>query len=312
MQQSESPTRNDVRAENRYVARANAFSRDRATHTYELLSTGLLVKGRSRQIAAELFRPTGAREGLPVALFAGNGLTPAANFYALGPELMERSPHRTFVFVHAPGTGLSGRDVYDLDHLDCARLYAEAIRAAVGDHMVIVGGHAQGGGYAQILARATHRVGIAALVLLDPIPLGGATHVFRRVTQFGWTMNRLVRHVIASPDVSPDFVDFFSWAMHQDRKLCPRAAFATVRGRDFPDRTHPVFTPVLIVGAQASGAIDQTALRSMSASATYPYATYHAIESQPGEVASHFTFLELTRTADLVTRFMAEVEGQSS
>ena len=87
---------------NRYVASAMAFAADNATHVHSLRRTSRLVRGRERSAAMHLFSPREtSHPRAAVALIPGGALTPEANFYALGPNLMaatlagsSRSPTR--------------------------------------------------------------------------------------------------------------------------------------------------------------------------------------------------------------------------
>ena len=302
---------------NRYVASAMAFAADNATHVHSLRRTSRLVRGRERSAAVHLFTPREtSRPRAAVALIPGGALTPEANFYALGPNLMAANPRRVFAFPDTPGTGHSGRDVRDLSHREYAVLYLHALRAVVGETPCVLGGHSQGGGYAQTVARINDeravggpdnprngRLNLAGLLLLDPVPLEGARYILWRFARRP-TATGVVRHIVCTPAASDEMVAYFRWALGADKALSPRATWANIGGRDFPDANHPFTGPVLILGAEDSGTIKQDRLWRMQASAAYPRGVYQAIGSAPDEPAGHLDYLAYRRTTQAITAFL--------
>lgn len=90
---------------NPHIAQALSFARDNATHTYSRKLTRRMLRGRERTVAVHVFTPRQARQQTPaLALLSGGALTPSANYYALGPNLMTSNPHRVLVFPDTPGT----------------------------------------------------------------------------------------------------------------------------------------------------------------------------------------------------------------
>lgn len=303
-----------VISRNPYIAQALSFARDTATHTYSRKLTHRVLRGRERAVAIHVFTPRQAPPRTPaLALLSGGALTPNANFYALAPNLMTSNPHRVLVFPDTPGTGDSGREVRDLKHLDYARLYLHGLRDALGETPCVLGGHSQGGGYAQTIARLNDelpgtdpdRISITGLLLLDPVPLEGARYMLLRFARYRTTA-QVVQHIVCTPAASTQMVDFFRWALRAEKALSPRATWANMRGQDFPDATHPFSGPVLILGAEESGTVKQDRLRRMEASAAYPQAVYRLVRSAPGEPAGHLDYLAYQRTTDMITEFLED------
>jgi pimeloyl-ACP methyl ester carboxylesterase len=301
--------------DNRYIRRALSFSGDTTTHTYSTQATGLRLRGRDRRAVVEIFSPRSSDDGkVQLALIPGGALTPATNFYDLGPGLLAREPGRRFVFLDTPGTGLSRGKVRDLTHIDFARLDLAALRTAAGDAPVIVAGHSQGGGFAQTIARLnteivpTERLNLRGLLLLDPVPLRGAGYILWRFFKTLGSGRRIVHNIVASADVDDDAVAFFLWVLRADKDLSPRAFLANTFAHDFPDANHPVLAPTLILGAEASGTVRQERLREMEHSPVYPNARYEVIRSEPGETAGHLNYLSYERTLDAITSFLTTID----
>ncbi|MFV2175668.1 alpha/beta fold hydrolase [Actinomadura sp. LOL_016] len=251
-----------------------------------------------------------------LALVPGGSFASATCFYALAPRLLAARPGARFLFVDTPGTGDSGRDVADLDQAAHAALMFSALAAAADDAPFALGGHSQGGGYAQVMARRQiSRPGdeprIRALLLLDPLPLGGSPvlHAAWKLARSGPTAAGATRRFFRNSHATADDIALLKH-VRSDFKVSPRASLACLRGQGFPDATHPFTGPVLVLGAADSIAVDQRRLVAMAASAAYPRAEYRRIDGGPTGLAGHCDFLDEPPTAAACARFLLDVDKE--
>jgi pimeloyl-ACP methyl ester carboxylesterase len=303
------------------LQQADRFPIDTETHVYREHSCVEEINGRPRSVLVHEFSP---RSPIPdtttLALVPGGSFASATCYYALAPRLLAARHGARFLFVDLPGTGGSGRDVADLDQAAHSDLMLSALANVADDHPLVLGGHSMGGAYAQVMARRRRlrpkgQPRIRALLLLDPLPLGGSG-----LLRTAWLLARsgpsaagVTRRFFRTSLATADDIALVERVRSDGFKVSPRAALACLRGRGFPDATCPFTGPVLVLGAADSIAVRQNRLVAMAASAVYPRADYQRIDGGPAGLAGHCDFLDLPATAQACARFLRQIdEGGAS
>lgn len=253
-----------------------------------------------------------------LALVPGGSFASATCYYALAPRLLAARHGGRFLFVDPPGTGGSGRDVADLDQAAHADLMLSALANVADNHRLVLGGHSMGGAYAQVMARRQMlrpkgQPRIRALLLLDPLPLGGSG-----LLRTGWKL------ALSGPSAAGATRRFFRTShataddiallerVRSDFSVSLRAALACLRGHGFPDATHPFTGRVLVLGAADSIAVAQNRLVAMAASAAYTRANYERIDGSTAGLAGHCDFLDLPATSAACVQFLRKVDEEGA
>ncbi len=284
------------------------FARGTATHAYQRHDLDVTAKRSTRRVAVHCFTPHEAPNAMPLVLLPGGAFSGASAYFDLGPRLLALMPHRTMVFVDTPGSGASDRRVAWLSHRTIAALIAHAVTAVLGPIRLVLGGHSQGGAFAQIIARRL-LLDAAALVLIDPQPAVGAGvwRTFRKIAPIARDPARVAREFLYSP-VADEGTIALVRSVSANAAVPARALLATLSGRDCPDPAHPYRRPTLIVGAEASQAIDQNDLRAMSISGAFPSARYVPIRHMADRPAGHCDILERAETAAVIHGFLTRLD----
>lgn len=302
------------------LQQADRFTSDTETHVHREHRHVEELNGRPRPVLVHEFSPRSPMpDATTVALVPGGSFASSTCYYALAPRLLEARPGARFLYVDTPGTGGSGRDVADLDQAAHADLMLSAL-ATVGDgDPLVLGGHSTGGAYAQVMARRQllrpeSHPRVRALLLLDPLPPGGAglLRTAWKLARSGPSAAGVTRHFFRTPLATADDIALVERVRGDGFKVSPSAALACLRGRGFPDATHPFTGPVLVLGAVDSNAVPQNRLAGMAASAAYPQANYQRIDGGPAGLAGHCDFLDLPATAQACARFLRQVDDESA
>lgn len=299
------------------LQQADRFTDDTETHVYRERPYVEQINGRARPVLVHEFSSRSPVPGATtLALVPGGSFASATCFYALAPRLLAARPGARFLFVDTPGTGGSGRDVADLDQAAHADLMLAALANVADDSPFVLGGHSQGGAYAQVMARRQmsrpdSKPRIRGLLLLDPLPHGGSPMLPSawKLARSSWSAASATRRFFRNSLATADDVALMQ-RVRSDNKVSPRAALACMRGRGFPDATHPFTGPILVLGAADSIPVDQKRLVAMAASAAYPQADYQRIDGGPNGLAGHCDFLDKPATAAACARFLLQVDKE--
>lgn len=302
------------------LQQSDRFTNDTETHVYREHSYVEEINGRPRPVLVHEFSP---RSPIPdattLALVPGGSFASATCYYALAPRLLAARRGARFLFVDPPGTGGSGRDVADLDQTAHADLMLSALANVADDSPLVLGGHSMGGAYAQVMARrqllrTEGQPRVRALLLLDPLPLGG-TGLLRTVWKLarsGPSAAGVTRRFFRTSLATADDIALVERVRSDGFTVSSRAALACLRGHGFPDATHPFPGPVLVLGAADSLAVAQHRLVAMAASAAYPRADYQRIDGGTAGLAGHCDFLDLPATAQACAEFLRQVDEEGA
>lgn len=298
------------------LQQADRFADDTATHIHREHRHVDEIAGRARPVLVHEFSPRSPTPGATtLALVPGGSYASATCFYSLAPRLLAARAGARFLFVDTPGVGGSGRDVADLDQAAHADLMFSALANVAGPDPLVLGGHSQGGAYAQVMARRQGlrpdgELRIRALLLLDPLPLGGSSmlravwQVAQSVTAAGATRRFLRTRLATSDDVA------LMVRVRSDFSVSMRAASANLRGLGFPDAAHPFTAPVLVLGAADRLAVEQRRLVAMAGAAAYPRARYQRIDGGAAGLAGHCDYLDLPATAAACVQFLRQIDEE--